>query len=557
MLQLDNLKSLTGSATWKRGEDYFYDGLVKHLRNSGNRWKAIVEGSYNYRVAVTLDDNAIEHWECNCPYDYGPVCKHVVALALTVSEKFEEDETNLDPDAITVEEQEEISGQIKITNVPAKDLKQFCEEYARQHPNFARGLVVFLAKPVQQKKINYAQKIRKAAEKASDRNGFIDYYRASDAFEIVFKYLDKAKSLLQKKDFGEVLEITKAVFEEVSDMCQYMDDSDGMAGDSLYDCQELLYKLFISAPEELKLMIYNWLLTEYPKKKYQGFLGDEMLLDLLIDAAKPLNKTGEIFQLLNQSLENSESEYIRERILLKILDLISFSGKKNEKDDFISKYIYIPEIRRIKLEELIKEEKYSEAEQLIIDGIEIARQKMHHGKEIEWHRKLMDIYYKTGNKNKQRELIHILFKIDPRERTSHLKRMKMFYPTDFWIKEREKLVSWLKEKKDRYLFDFYVFEKMWHELFLLLKKNPHFHLLKQYGHLLMKDYGENIIEMYDSAFMHKAQQANNRNMYRDLKKELKSVKKLKGGPALVNQLVSVFRKTYKNRPAMMDELSGL
>ncbi len=45
-----------------------------------NEYSALVSGSDNYDVFVKLDDKTIVEHECNCPYDWGDVCKHEVAV---------------------------------------------------------------------------------------------------------------------------------------------------------------------------------------------------------------------------------------------------------------------------------------------------------------------------------------------------------------------------------------------------------------------------------------------------------------------------------------------
>ena len=65
----------------ERGLDYYRSGDVKKLEKVGeNEFSAVVFGSKKYSVYIkTNGDEIVEH-ECDCPYDYGDVCKHKVAV---------------------------------------------------------------------------------------------------------------------------------------------------------------------------------------------------------------------------------------------------------------------------------------------------------------------------------------------------------------------------------------------------------------------------------------------------------------------------------------------
>ena len=49
-----------------------------------NNWEAEVLGSDIYYVSVKLAGDEIIDWDCDCPYDWGPVCKHCTAVFFTI-----------------------------------------------------------------------------------------------------------------------------------------------------------------------------------------------------------------------------------------------------------------------------------------------------------------------------------------------------------------------------------------------------------------------------------------------------------------------------------------
>ena len=65
----------------ERGRDYYRGGSVKKLEKvADNEFSAIIFGTEKYSIYIkTNGDTIIEH-ECDCPYDYGNICKHKVAV---------------------------------------------------------------------------------------------------------------------------------------------------------------------------------------------------------------------------------------------------------------------------------------------------------------------------------------------------------------------------------------------------------------------------------------------------------------------------------------------
>lgn len=64
-----------------RGLDYYKNGDIGKLEKVGeNEFSAVVFGTEKYSVYVKTNGTTIIAHECDCPYDYGDVCKHKVAV---------------------------------------------------------------------------------------------------------------------------------------------------------------------------------------------------------------------------------------------------------------------------------------------------------------------------------------------------------------------------------------------------------------------------------------------------------------------------------------------
>jgi uncharacterized Zn finger protein len=87
-MKLNNFEAYVDPVILERGLDYYDGGAVLSLEFEDDTWIAEVSGTDTYMVSVTLDDagEIIESY-CDCPYDFGPVCKHQVAVLYAMRDK--------------------------------------------------------------------------------------------------------------------------------------------------------------------------------------------------------------------------------------------------------------------------------------------------------------------------------------------------------------------------------------------------------------------------------------------------------------------------------------
>ena len=84
-----DLEALVPRKIFERGSAYYYeDNAVGRIKRTGAVFRAEVEGTETYRVELTVRPNKPPKIYCDCPYDYGDVCKHGIALGLAVLDWF-------------------------------------------------------------------------------------------------------------------------------------------------------------------------------------------------------------------------------------------------------------------------------------------------------------------------------------------------------------------------------------------------------------------------------------------------------------------------------------
>jgi uncharacterized Zn finger protein len=80
-----DVRRLASEQSFNRGASYYRSGTIFEPVRQGNELRAYCHGSsYEpYRVSATLGPQGVATTHCTCPYDWGGICKHMVALLLT------------------------------------------------------------------------------------------------------------------------------------------------------------------------------------------------------------------------------------------------------------------------------------------------------------------------------------------------------------------------------------------------------------------------------------------------------------------------------------------
>ncbi|MDQ5824579.1 MAG: SWIM zinc finger family protein [Chloroflexota bacterium] len=88
----EQVRALAAPKSFERGYEYLQAGAVQRVVLRGNFLFAEVAGSeYDpYRVTVELSKKRIAEANCTCPYEFGGICKHIVATLLAYIQTPEE-----------------------------------------------------------------------------------------------------------------------------------------------------------------------------------------------------------------------------------------------------------------------------------------------------------------------------------------------------------------------------------------------------------------------------------------------------------------------------------
>lgn len=85
MISLQKFESQIDEIIVDRGLSYWENGNVIELEQTENgEYEAMVSGNEDYEVNIKVEHDNVQDFSCTCPYDKGPVCKHVVAVLFAI-----------------------------------------------------------------------------------------------------------------------------------------------------------------------------------------------------------------------------------------------------------------------------------------------------------------------------------------------------------------------------------------------------------------------------------------------------------------------------------------
>lgn len=221
-LTVENFQQKVDQTILDRGWRYAQSGKVMNLvENKPGCWSAKVQGTKIYDVTLQqIPSGELSHL-CTCPYDWGPICKHIAAVLFLIEGSLSSDEH--------VESPEIEAGEIRpqLAQLPKSKLVNLLVELAawdRQIETLLRSRISAEG----QSKHEYTNLVENILDEHEDRYQFIDYRNSMRAAQALRKIIHRAQSEIDANRFEEALTIYQAVIETVAPVISRADDSSGM-----------------------------------------------------------------------------------------------------------------------------------------------------------------------------------------------------------------------------------------------------------------------------------------------------------------------------------------
>ena len=254
-----SIRELASEKIFNRGKDYFKEGAVSSIYSIGNTLEAYVEGSnyHPYKVQIEFDESGITgEPRCSCPYaeDFNDVCKHIVAVLLTVIKKPK-----------TIQSREKLSSRLK--NLDKDHLIQLIEAMIKTDSSlgfFAEDFIQDTSKKSGKKStsLKKSKTLSKRYKTEAVRivhslNGLSSYDAYGGVRGVVQSIRDLIKEVrpfLEKGDGENAISILTGIAEGYIQGWTYLDGSDGETPDPFYDLDAGFAEALLATkiPEDVK-----------------------------------------------------------------------------------------------------------------------------------------------------------------------------------------------------------------------------------------------------------------------------------------------------------------
>ena len=269
-MNINNFENEIDKRILDRGYNYYMDGnIVKTYSHGGNEYVFEVQGSDDYQVVVKIDDRGeIIYSECDCPYDFGPVCKHQVAayFELFVMLNREHNKLPLKKEAAKQLEIKEV-----LNNLSKEELIKIILDIVQKDKAFKNSLIVRYSKGDDLQVLEKCKSlIESIVRKYAGREGFIPYRETNEFVSDMEDILEKARDT---HDILLSLDIAFLLLNEAVEAFQYADDSNGDIGSLASETIELIGEIVEESSNQsidLRKKIFNKLLEQSNSRAFYG-----------------------------------------------------------------------------------------------------------------------------------------------------------------------------------------------------------------------------------------------------------------------------------------------
>lgn len=536
MKTIESILNSVPDRIYERGEDYYRFGNIIKISNNNGEYVADIEGSNGESYEVNLEINSngsVKSFDCDCPYDYSPVCKHIVAVMLAIQNGEGKNNTLIDD---------------RLNMLSKDELINILADWARDDYKIREKLNKKL-NALLNKNYDVLSYIDSIIEEYSDDDGYVNYYSCYDmCMEIVdaihdeYKYFERDNSLKHIQNF-------MCINRKLLELMECCDDSDGGLSTALSEVKEDLYKscmtVYNSKNKKDCTDCLNLLCAESKNKCYDYWLDAKLELIHIAVLFSEYNSES-VLKAIDSLIIQSQKDYkycFEKAVLQKYEFLIQTENEKTA-DKFIFNYAELDAVCEYLIKQYIDEEKYEEAEKLCLGKLEKA------GNKRVWNNMLSAIYEKSEQFDK---LLNIeLNDLLSGNSMKYDAVKKLMQKLGVWNKVYTDLIAKLSHKLPAHSYaEILKKEKEYEKLLDLVKR--HRYLIEQCFKSLARYYPEEAYEMYCEYIIFTAKQTSARPQYQSLCEKI-SVLYNAGGKEKAKQLVIYLKNEYPRRPAFRDEL---
>lgn len=555
-----------------RGIEYYEDGHIIAFNYSDNEIVAQVDGTDVYDVQIILDGEEVIDMYCSCPYAAdGRNCKHMAAVLF----KFEEMLAEKDVEREDEDTEEDFSSPLEdfyqrhqgekeevtelISKIPEDKVRELLVEFVLADEKLKYNLQMQYEFKMNSKlMLELRTEVDQIVYRYS-RGGYVDWYQASEFTSELICFLNtKVMLLVEKNCLKQAFELTNLVFHCIGNID--MDDSDGGSSFVANACYECWKQIIEKSDDAIKNEIKTWF--EMHRDGYVIDIYEEYIEEILLEFFATEEIIEEEIQNLDAFINKFSGidcgriysvHYGYENPILKRIEYMNklhYTAEQIETYKQANRRFFV--IRELEIADAIKNNDFETAIKVLLESKECDASNTEQLKK--YSEQLVDIYHKAEMKDEYiKELTYYLRSFWQYDLTY----VKMLKSSIADSKQWNNIVNDIV-KKNRYedfvcklLYE----ERRYDELMNKIDQSSNkVGLLDLYEKVLRRNMPERVIKIYSVYLKHAAETANDRKKYKYLIPYLKKISKCDGGEAVARDIAASWRREYKRRTAMMDEL---
>ncbi len=549
-----------------RGIEYFEDDRVRDYNYCDNEIIARVDGTELYDVHILLDDEEVLDMHCSCPYaEEGHHCKHMAAVLFAFERMLYKRDSEMDIEMLPPFSWDEKFQKEKqevfdlVSKIPEEKVRDLLVGFVLADKSLKNDLELKYSFKMNSKLMLKLRKELNDIEYKYCRARYVDWYHASDFTSELEYFLEtKVKMLIEKECLKQAFELTNAVFDCIGNVD--MDDSDGNStyvANNCYDCWKLIAE---KADDAFKYEMKHWFETHNT-----GFVVDfmeEYIEEILMDVFPTKEKLEEEIKKLDSYISrangNDCGKYftVHYGFVNPILKRLEYMKKLGCTDTEISRYrseqrkFFV--IRELEISEAIEKRDYKKAVSVLQESKVLDAG---YSEQLKKYSELLIDLYKKINSQKlyMEELLYHLENYWQADLTyvSELKACDLQGMK--WSEIIDDIIK--KNRHEDFVCKLLLDEKRYEQLMRKIEESyDKVHLLNEYEKVLRSKMPERVIKIYSDYLKQAAELANDRKKYHNLMPYLKRIAKCTGGKEAAKSIAELWKRMYKRRTAMMDEL---
>lgn len=553
----------------KRGLSYFKNGFVHEPEEiRPGDYEAVVEGSEDYTVKLSISNGVITEHSCDCPYDMGPVCKHIAAvifyleqeeLGLTQSTK-KGSSKKAKASSSKPSKRKTLAQQVDdlLGKVTHDELILFVRNQAANDSLFRDSLLASFAQynPNESKAL-YTKQVKTLIKVARGKYGFLDSSGAVFVSNELSSMLGLANHYIRKGNHKSAFFICTAIIDELISALEYADDMDGNLTDTIYDAFDTLATIAQEdPPEEVRKLILKYCFTSFDKRTFAGWDWHIGLLQLVTCILDTEGEVEELFKRINSIPESDEYE-IKEAQKIKYCILLEKKGTEIAQR-YLEQNIDNPSFRAQAIQDALNQKDYERATALANEGVE--QDSGYPGLVTNWYEWLLKIA--EIQHDSERIILyarHLLLESHNPKR-DYYQILKETVPHEQWTDFVEAIVQETMERKPYYGVDFvasiFVREEWWSRLFELVKTEYSLDRLAKYEKPLAQHFPNELADLYAECIIQYVEDRVGRKYYRTACRYIRRMIKL-GAREKADEVISQLRQTHYRKKALMEELDNV